>query len=114
VWQRARELADWTVVDCGFALERDEELSFDTAAPRRNAATLSALQAADTVLAVGAGDPVGMQRLVRGLPDVGEVVPPGVPIRVVVNRVRASAVGSDPTARISDALERFVNVRQPF
>jgi MinD-like ATPase involved in chromosome partitioning or flagellar assembly len=114
VWQRARELADWTVVDCGFGLERDEELSFDTAAPRRNAATLSALQAADTVLAVGAGDPVGMQRLVRGLPDVGEVVPPGVPIRVVVNRVRASAVGSDPAARIGDALERFVGVRQPF
>jgi MinD-like ATPase involved in chromosome partitioning or flagellar assembly len=114
VWQRARELAEWTVVDCGFGLERDEEMSFDTAAPRRNAATLSALQAADVVLAVGAAEPVGLQRLVRGLQDVGEVVPPGTPIRVVVNRVRASAVGTGPESRIADALERFAGVRQPF
>jgi Flp pilus assembly CpaE family ATPase len=89
-------------------------MSFDTAAPRRNAATLSALQAADVVLAVGAAEPVGLQRLVRGLQDVGEVVPPGTPIRVVVNRVRASAVGAGPESRIADALERFAGVRQPF
>ena len=30
----ARDLSAVTVVDCGFSLERDEELSFDTAAPR--------------------------------------------------------------------------------
>jgi len=38
----------FTVVDCGFSLEQDEELSFDTAAPRRNGATLATLLAADT------------------------------------------------------------------
>ena len=37
----ARSLAAVTVVDCGFCLEQDEELSFDTAAPLRNGATLS-------------------------------------------------------------------------
>jgi MinD-like ATPase involved in chromosome partitioning or flagellar assembly len=110
VWQRARELATWTVVDCGFALERDEEVSFDTAAPRRNAATLSALAAADVVVAVGSADPVGLQRLVRGLHDLTEVVPPGTPTRVVVNRVRASAVGSGPEGRIVESLTRFASV----
>ena len=40
VLERAREVADVVVVDTGFCLEADEELSFDTMAPRRNAATL--------------------------------------------------------------------------
>jgi MinD-like ATPase involved in chromosome partitioning or flagellar assembly len=114
VWQRARELADVTVVDCGFGLERDEEVSFDTAAPRRNGATLSALSAADHVVAVGGAEPVALQRLVRGLHEVGELVPPGVPIWVVVNRVRASAAGASPASRIEQALERYTGVRSPF
>jgi MinD-like ATPase involved in chromosome partitioning or flagellar assembly len=114
VWQRARELATWTVVDCGFGLERDEEVSFDTAAPRRNAATLSALTAADVVVAVGSADPVGLQRLVRGLHDLAEVVAPGTPTRVVVNRVRASAVGSGPEGRIVESLTRFASVGAPL
>ena len=75
VWLLCRSLAAVTVVDLGFCLEQDEELSFDTAAPRRNGATLATLDAADTVLAVGAADPVGMQRLVRGLTQLREVVP---------------------------------------
>ncbi len=37
----ARSLVPVTVVDCGFAIEADEELSFDTLAPRRNGATLA-------------------------------------------------------------------------
>ena len=53
----------YVVIDCGFGLERDEELSYDTVAPRRNGATLAALDAADTVVAVASGDPVGLQRL---------------------------------------------------
>jgi len=61
----ARELADWTLVDCGFSLETDEELSFDYIAPRRNGATLAVLDAADAIVAIGACDPVGLQRLVR-------------------------------------------------
>ena len=56
VLNRAREVADFIVVDTGFCLEADEELSFDTMAPRRNAATLRSLELADTVLAVGSAD----------------------------------------------------------
>jgi Flp pilus assembly CpaE family ATPase len=106
-----RRLARFTVIDCGFSLEDDEELSYDTLAPRRNAATLTSLAVADQVLAVGAGDPIGLQRLVRGLQELGTVASP--PPIVVVNRVRASAVGSRPERRIRDALTRFAGIHDP-
>ncbi len=106
VWAAARGLAAWTVVDCGFCLEEDEALSYDTRAPRRNAATLSALGAADVVVVVGAGDPVGMQRLVRGIADLSELGLRGTRL-VVVNRVRASASGSHPRDAVREALRRY-------
>lgn len=105
VYALARELAAITVVDCGFGLEQDEELSFDTAAPRRNGATLSTLEQADTVVVVGAADPVGMQRLLRGLAELRDTFPGIVP-RVVLNKVRRTAVGPDPTRQLREALMR--------
>lgn len=109
VWSVARGLAEWTVVDCGFCLEQDEVLSYDTRAPRRNAATLSALEAAEVVLVVGAGDPVGIQRLVRGL---GELTDLGLGATrvVVVNRVRASVAGPHPGDAVGQALARYAGV----
>ena len=106
-----RQLARFTVIDCGFSLEDDEELSYDTLAPRRNAATLTSLAVADQVLAVGAGDPIGLQRLVRGLQELGTVASPSP--TVVVNRVRSSAVGPRPESRIRDALVRFAGIDDP-
>lgn len=103
-----RSLAQVVVVDCGFSLEDDEELSYDTLAPRRNAATLTTLAVADELLAVGGCDPVGLQRLVRGLQELGTVQSP--PPRVVVNRVRASAVGRGPQDRVRESLRRFAGV----
>ena len=106
-----RRLARFTVIDCGFSLEDDEELSYDTLAPRRNAATLTSLAVADQVLAVGAGDPIGLQRLVRGLQELGTVASPSP--TVVINRVRSSAVGPRPETRIRDALTRFAGIDDP-
>ncbi|MFE5839844.1 CpaE family protein [Arthrobacter sp. NPDC056493] len=106
VLDRAREMADVTVVDAGFCLEADEELSFDTMAPRRNAATLRSLELADTVIAVGSADPVGVPRLVRGLAEL-EGSLPGVNPEVVLNKVRASAVGRSPERQLREAWDRF-------
>ena len=106
VWSLARSLAAITFVDCGFSLEQDEELSFDTAAPRRNGATLVTLQQADTIIAVAAGDPVGMQRMVRVLPEVRDLAP-DARIRIVVNKVRKGPVGAEPEQRLREALERY-------
>ena len=102
----ARRMADETVIDCGFSLENDEELSFDTVAPRRNAATLMLLQAADTLYAVGSADSVGVPRLVRALTELSSALPSVQP-RVVLNKVRASAVGRHPDNQLRGAWERF-------
>ena len=88
------------------ASNADEELSFDTMAPRRNAATLRSLELADTVFAVGAADSIGVPRLVRGLAELAAAVPQASP-RVVLNKVRQSAVGRSPERQLRDAWERY-------
>ncbi len=105
----ATSVAAVTVVDLGFCLEQDEELAYDTMAPRRNGATLAVLEQAETVLAVGTADPVGLQRLVRGLAELKEAVP-GVQPTVVVNRLRGSAVPGNAEAEVRAALSRYAGV----
>ena len=100
----AREMAPLTIVDCGFCLEADEEITFDTMAPRRNGATLAE---ADVVFAVGSGDPPGMERLIRALTELGEALP-GVTARIVLNRCRSGAASGDEPA---DAVKRFADAR---
>lgn len=102
----ARALADITVVDVGFCLETDEELSFDTVAPRRNGATLAILDDADLVMVVGAADPVGMQRLVRGLAQLRDAEVDTAQW-VVLNGVRDTVLPGDPVAELTTALQRF-------
>ena len=108
VIELARSVAPFVVIDCGFGIEDDEELSYDTAAPRRNATTLSALSQADDLLLVGAADPVGLQRMVRAVQAVGQVASPTP--RPVVNRLRASSVGPDPKTRVAESLARFAGL----
>jgi MinD-like ATPase involved in chromosome partitioning or flagellar assembly len=104
-----RRLATLVVIDCGFSLEQDEEIVYDTVAPRRNAVTLAALAAADTVLAVGAADPVGLHRLIRGLGELSDRDVDAAP-KVVVNMVRRGVTPGDPVAEISSALRRHAGV----
>ncbi|WP_435736659.1 hypothetical protein V5D56_18095 [Cellulosimicrobium sp. PMB13] len=111
VWDVARSVADWTVVDCGFSLESDELLTYDTRAPQRNAATLSALGAADTVVVVGGADPVSLQRLVRALDELNDTGAAAGALRVVVvNRVRSAVVGPRPERAVREALARYAGV----
>ncbi len=108
VLRLARSVADHVVVDTGFAVEDDEELSYDTAAPRRNASTLVALAAADRLVVVGAADPVGLQRLVRAVQEVA--LRPSPPPLVVVNKTRTSAAGARPERSIGEVLRRFAGL----
>ena len=107
VLEEARRAADLVVVDCSFCLEEDEELSFDTAAPRRNGATVAVLDAADTVLCVSGADPIALQRTIRALGELADVLPHVEP-ELVVNQVRRGPVAGRPEAEIAAALERFV------
>lgn len=111
LWDACREISGVTVVDTGFGLERDEEMLHDTRSPRRHAATLTALSSADAVVAVGAADPVSMERLVTGLEDLRRVVPQ-TPLRVVITRVRRSVLGRDPEGQVREALRRHAGIEE--
>ena len=110
VLAQCRTWAEYTVVDVGFSLETDEEITSDLFAPRRNAATLTALRSADDVIAVGLADPVGLSRLLRAYGDLMEAAPEARQ-HVIVNRVRASAVGADPFGQVASTLQRFAGVQ---
>nr|WP_221244192.1 regulator [Cryobacterium roopkundense] len=107
-----RQWADYVVIDTGFNLESDEELSSDLFAPRRNAATVTALASADHVVAVGLADPVGMARFLRSWTDLTDIIT-DTPVSVLMNRVRASAVGLDPAGQVIGALRRFGAIESP-
>lgn len=109
VWRMARSGTQYTVIDCGFSLETDEELMFDTHAPQRNGATLSALEAADVIVAVGQADPVQMPRFVRGLSELREAVEPKHLI-VAANRVRASVAGPGAKDSVGEILARYAGI----
>jgi Flp pilus assembly CpaE family ATPase len=113
VLEEARRLADVVVVDCSFNLEDDEELSFDTAAPRRNGVTLTVLENADTVVCVSGADPVALQRSIRGLDELRDALPDVDPV-LVVNQVRRGPVPGDPRSEITGALERFAGREARF
>jgi MinD-like ATPase involved in chromosome partitioning or flagellar assembly len=107
-----RQWVDYTVIDTGFCLENDEEISSDLFAPRRNAATISALREADQVVAVGSGDPVGLSRFLRAHVDLLEIVD-AERVLTVVNRIRASVIGANPAAQVEQTLRRFGGIDAP-
>ena len=115
VWDAARAVVDWVVVDCGFCLEQEAGADYPGLAARRNASTVGVLRAAEVVVAVGSADPVGVARLVRALADLSdrELVRAGAQQVVVVNRVRESAVGARANDAVREALSRFAGIDMP-
>lgn len=107
-----RDWADYVVVDTGFSLENDEEISSDLFAPRRNAATLAALRSADRVIAVGAADPIGLARYLRAYPDLAELAEER-PITSVINKVRPGVAGLNPHGQVRSTLQRFGGIGNP-
>jgi Flp pilus assembly CpaE family ATPase len=108
-----RNWVDYVVLDTGFSLESDEEISSDLFAPRRNAATLTGLGLADHVVACGLADPVGLARFLRAWVDLADVVTTDQ-VSVVMNRVRRGAVGLDPNGQVVSALRRFGGIESPI
>lgn len=94
VLAQLRARAALLVVDCGASLEPGG----GTAASARNQTTLQVLDLADHLVVVGLPDPVGLARLVRGLHDLGELVPGRTPT-VVVNRMRGTLGWSEREVR---------------
>lgn len=113
VWERARRAAAWTVVDLAGG-PIDEVVDEYSLEPGRGAMAAELLRQADEVLLVGAGDPIGVRRLLQLLADCEEVLGAGRAPRVVVNRVRASAAGSSPARAVRESLGRFGGVADPI
>jgi MinD-like ATPase involved in chromosome partitioning or flagellar assembly len=110
VFDRAKQAFQYVVVDVGFCVELDEELSYDTVAPRRNGAAVDVLKAADSVVAVAAADPIGIARFVRAVGDLPRVADESGVV-TVINRVRRSAIGrGDPAQQIALALGRYADI----
>ncbi|MEO8263281.1 MAG: regulator [Pseudolysinimonas sp.] len=108
----ARTWVDVLVLDVAPSLEQDEELSSDLAAPRRNAATIAAVRAADHVVAVASADPIGLTRYLRAHAELVESAEP-TRMTTVVNKVRSGAIGVNPQAQIAQTLSRFGGISQP-
>lgn len=104
--RQCRSWVDYTVLDTAWSLENDEEISSDLFAPRRNAATISAIREADQVVAVGAADPVGLSRFLRAHVDLVETLGTDS-VTVVMNKIRASAIGLNPSGQVAQTLQRF-------
>lgn len=111
--EACRRWVDYVVMDTGFSIESDEEISSDLFAPRRNAATIAALRAADRIVAVGLADPVGIARFLRAHVELVEQFPQAR-VSVVMNRVRATAVGLNPFGQVSSTLARFAGIESPI
>ncbi|PJJ61669.1 AAA family ATPase [Compostimonas suwonensis] len=108
----ARAWAQDIVIDTGFSIESDEEISSDLFAPRRNAATRTAIAEADRVVAVGAADPIGISRFLRAHVELLEIMETGA-LSVVMNRVRSSAVGVDAGGQVTSTLARLGGIASP-
>jgi MinD-like ATPase involved in chromosome partitioning or flagellar assembly len=104
--RQCREWVDTTVVDVSNCLESDEEISSDLLAPRRNAATITAVREADVIVAVAAADTIGLARFLRSHVDLVELATT-TEIHVVANKVRSSAIGMNPNAQVRQTLNRF-------
>ncbi len=88
--QCARGTVPWTVVDIGFGVEGSDLDWADPGAPARYGAARATLATADVLVCAGRCDPVGLTRLIRGLPEVTELAPTAQ-VLVVANRVASRA-----------------------
>ena len=116
VLRLARRTASVTIVDCGFGLDDADPLA-GTLLVHRNAATLTALRAADRIVVVAGADPVGLARAVRGVTQLADALGVGLEelvesqrLVVVVNRIRPGLASGDPARGVGEAFDRHAGV----
>lgn len=107
-----RRWCEVLVIDVAASLEQDDSLASDLAAPRRNAAGIEALRAADRVVALASADPVGIPRFLREHAELLEIVEPER-VTVVVNKLRQGSIGLNPAGQVRQTLARFGGIEHP-
>lgn len=106
----AQRAGTWVVVEAP-VLVPDDEAGY-TLGPGRNDVARCLLGAADEIIVVGAGEPIGIERLVQTLLDLDDLTIAGSR-RVLVNRLRSSAAGPRAADSVREALARFADVLDP-
>jgi Mrp family chromosome partitioning ATPase len=109
----AVRLAAFTVIDTGPGTGADLDPGDDLVG-EREAIARTALSRADLIVAVGAADPIGMQRLIRGLDELTEVTSRRAALQVVITKVRPGVIGAKPERQIRQVLDRYAQVRNPI
>ena len=104
----ASENYDTVVVDVGFNLETDEEISSDLFAPRRNAATLTVLKHADYIIEVASADALGVARFIRAHDVLVEEFPESLRV-ILLNKVR-SGLDARGSSQAAETLSRFAGL----
>lgn len=97
---------DVVVLDMAPHIAMDEQLSFDTQAPQRNAVTVEMLQCSDEVFMVVNSDSVGIPRAIRAIDELEENLDDVRP-KIIFNRVSVSSSGRSPKRRLIEAWDRF-------
>lgn len=95
-----RELFDVVIVDVGFGIEENDWVDD---APQRDGSSREIVRHADSVVAVGSTDAVGVSRIIRGLDDLRDLCSSPV---LVLNRGERGA-----GFEASDAIHRFTDHR---
>ncbi|WP_187265049.1 regulator [Homoserinibacter sp. GY 40078] len=113
VVEAIRAVCDVLVVDVAASIERGDDDPHPAVpdGPLRDGTALEVLALADRVVVVGAADPIGIARLVRGLAELSDIVPRERRV-VVANKVRASVIGSDAGAQVRRTLARLSGVER--
>ncbi len=101
-----KEHYDVVVLDLAPHIAMDEQLSFDTQAPQRNAVTVEMLQCSDEIFMVVNSDSVGIPRALRAIDELEESYG-GLQPKIVFNRVSVSSSGRSPKRRLIEAWDRF-------
>jgi MinD-like ATPase involved in chromosome partitioning or flagellar assembly len=99
---------DVVVFDTASSLE--PALRTDAAALSRNELTRHLIASADRVLAVSGCDPVSLQRMLRQIVDV-QKFRAGLPLSLVVNRVRESTFGSNPESQVAQLFTQLAKMQ---
>jgi MinD-like ATPase involved in chromosome partitioning or flagellar assembly len=108
----AKENYDSVVVDVGFNLETDEEITSDLFAPRRNASTLAVLKQANVIMEVAGADALGIARFIRAHDVLVEEFPESLRV-IVLNKVR-SRLDPRGSSQAAATLSRFAGLQDVY
>lgn len=103
----ARSSFEFVVIDIASVI--DQSVGNVVSGALRDQAALAALEASNQVLHIATADPVAIQRHIMAFEQLAELQL-SAEVHTLVNRLRASVIGSNPRQQISDTLLRFANI----